>query len=108
MRLSGGGLTGQRDTITDFNWAEGDRIDLSGIDAIAGGSDDAFTFVTRFTKAAGQAMLVYNAAADFTALRLDVDGDGRIDLEIVINGNQTSGVPVITGDEPTSQGGWIL
>lgn len=107
VRMSGGGLAAQRDTITDFDWANGDRIDLRDIDAVTGGLDHAFTVVTKFTKAAGQAMLVYNATADTTSLRLDIDGDGKIDLDIVINGNQTA-MPILTGGEPSTAGGWLL
>jgi len=87
LGLSGSGIAVQRDTILDFSLADGDRIDISGIDAIAGGNDDAFSFVDKFTKQAGQAMLFYNATADTTSLRLDIDGDGKIDHEIVINGH---------------------
>lgn len=107
VRLSGGGLTAERDTILDFDFAAGDRIDISAIDAIAGGGDDAFTLVSRFTKQAGQAMLVYNATADTTSLRLDIDGDGKIDLEIAINGNQLA-TPVLNLGSPASAGGWLL
>ena len=91
LRMSGLGETMSRDRILDFSLADGDRIDLSGIDAIAGGADDAFTVVAAFNKQAGQATLTWNGATDVTVLRLDVDGDGRPDHEVTINGHLTAG-----------------
>jgi hypothetical protein len=44
------------DLIQDFNPEEGDTLDLSGVDAVAGGEEDAFTFI-------GNAAF---AVADFT------------------------------------------
>jgi serralysin len=62
-----------------------DLIDLSRIDARAGTpEDDAFVFVDRFTGAAGEAVLLQFAGSTF--VRLDVNGDGRSDLEIEIDG----------------------
>ena len=47
-----------RDTIVDFNAGNAntavDKIDLSAIDAIPGGADDAFQFVSGGFSAAGQ------------------------------------------------------
>ncbi len=82
---AGGAL--HRDYILDFSIADGDRIDLSAVDAdidLAG--DQAFTLVERFTKTAGQVVLIYNAASDATSVRLDVDGDGKMDHEIIVSG----------------------
>src|SRR5262249_17853031 len=44
------------DQITDFSQASGDKIDVSGIDAITGGTDDAFTFIgnAAFSGVAGE------------------------------------------------------
>ena len=85
------------DKITDFNWADGDYIDLSRIDAnttLAG--DQAFSFVGSFTKQAGQATLTYDAASNTSTFRADIDGDGIADFVLQINGQQN-----------TSQG-WVL
>ena len=95
------------DTILDLNFAAGDRIDLSGIDAnsaLAG--DQAFVFVGVFTSVAGQATLAYSASANTTTLTLDVDGDGRGDYQLIMNGNQSG----TTGDLSTGvgDGGWVL
>lgn len=51
-----------RDTIADFDRAEGDRIDLRGIDAVAGGVNNAFTYIglNGFSGAAGELRVVAN------------------------------------------------
>jgi Ca2+-binding RTX toxin-like protein len=99
LRFSMLGETLQRDTIFDFNPDDGDVIDLSAIDADATtiGQFEAFTWAARFTKVAGQAVLAWNATANTTTLKLDVDGDGRSDHEIVIHGHWTQ-----------QDDGWIL
>jgi subtilisin family serine protease len=75
---AGSGL--QRDLITDFSRAEGDRIDLS---AIAG--DLAFAFIgdASFGRVARQ----LRVAGGF--VQADVNGDARIDMEIAIQGVST-------------------
>ena len=85
------------DRITDFSWTDGDYIDLSGIDAnsaLAG--DQAFSFVTAFSKQAGQATLTYDATTNTTTFSGDVNGDGVADF-----------VLQITGQQDTSHG-WML
>ena len=77
------------DRITDFSWADGDYIDLSAIDAnsaLAG--DQAFSFVTAFSKQAGQATLTYDAATNTTTFSGDVNGDGVADFVLQITGQQ--------------------
>ena len=85
------------DLITDFIRADGDYIDLSALDAnsmLAG--DQAFSFVTAFSKQAGQATLAYNATTNTTTFSADVNGDGVADF-----------VLQITGQQDTAQG-WVL
>ena len=68
-----------QDRITAF--AVGDKIDLSPIDAIAGGADDAFTFIgtnVAFTNAAGQLRTIDVAGNVF--VQGDLDGDGIADF----------------------------
>ncbi|MEZ5713527.1 MAG: type I secretion C-terminal target domain-containing protein [Sphingobium sp.] len=77
-------VKGAQDFITDFNAAEGDRIDLSGVDAIAGGSDDAFTMVSAFTGVAGELTTVYNANVNATFVYGDTDGDGAADFAFTL------------------------
>jgi Ca2+-binding RTX toxin-like protein len=85
----------ETDQIYDFSTAEGDIIDLSGLDAIAGGADDAFTLVSGFTKHAGEMTLTF--AGGITTLKLDITGDGKVDYQMKINGD-------VTGDSA----GWLL
>lgn len=66
-----------------------DSIDLSAIDAdthTAG--DQAFHLVSSFSHTAGEAMLSYDAGTDTTTLELDVNGDGKADGKIHINGDE--------------------
>ena len=73
-----------RDVITDFSALQGDKIDLSGIDAISstGTINEAFNFIgaAAFTSAAGQ--LRYEAGVIYG----DVDGNGASDFEIALTG----------------------
>lgn len=79
FRFADGDISGARaraDLIGDFSRAEGDQIDLAGIDAnpdVAG--DQAFTFIGRdaFTGTAGE--LRYAFIAGETVLSTDLDGD---------------------------------
>lgn len=70
-------------TITDFG--KGDVIDLSGIDAIVGGRDDAFRFVTggAFTGQAGQLLAV--ATANGYVIAGDMNGDRVADFTLTLN-----------------------
>ena len=72
---------GQRDRINDFSQGV-DTIDISGIDAIDGGGDDAFTFIglSDFSGAAGE--VNYRFAPSRTIVEGDVDGDGVADFNI--------------------------
>ncbi|MFS2013598.1 calcium-binding protein [Azospirillum sp. CT11-132] len=65
--------------------AEGDRIDLSEIDAITGTTDnDAFTFIgTAGFSAAGQ--LRYQASGAVTLIEGDVNGDRTADFRVQVN-----------------------
>ncbi|MDQ0463476.1 Ca2+-binding RTX toxin-like protein [Caulobacter ginsengisoli] len=84
------------DTVNDLIAGQGDRLDLSAIDAdISTGGDDAFHLVGGFTHHAGEMTLSF--AAGVTTLQLDVNGDGRADYRMTIAGN-------VTGDS----GGWLL
>lgn len=77
---------GGRDTIFDFSIAQGDRIDLRGIDANTGlAGDQAFAFVgtTAFSGTAGE--LRYQITAGDTFVYGDVNGDGRADFAIMLD-----------------------
>jgi Ca2+-binding RTX toxin-like protein len=76
----GVGFAGQ-DRIFGFSSADGDKINLSGIDANATtASDDDFQFVAEFTNSSGQALIEARGAAFIVAL--NVTGDGLRDGEI--------------------------
>ena len=72
---------GLRDVVTDFRAAQVDRIDLSAVDAVAGGGDDIFTYIgaAAFT-AAGQLRF------ENGILSGEVTGDGVADFEIQLSG----------------------
>ena len=83
------GATLETDQIYDFNAAEGDIMDFSG--AYAG----TVTEVASFGKNAGEMTVTF--AAGITTVRLDINGDGKVDYQVKINGD-------VTGDT----GGWLL
>jgi hypothetical protein len=76
------------DLIADFEIGT-DHINLSQIDAMAGGADNAFGFVAAFTGQAGQATLTYLADGDRTIFQGDVNGDGLADFVLAVNGHLT-------------------
>jgi len=90
FRFADGDMPGKSshdsDVIRDFSFADGDRIDLSAIDAIAGGSDDAFRFIGTepFSGSAGE--LRYTVLSNHLLLSADVTGDGLVDFAIRIDG----------------------
>jgi serralysin len=82
-----GDLSGDR--INDLEAS--DTIDLSRIDAnslLRG--NQAFTFVDEFSRTAGEARLTYDSVKDLTRLALDTDGNGRADMNLYMDGDQTS------------------
>lgn len=81
----------RKDVITDFVSGV-DKIDLSGIDAVVGGSDNAFRFINTgaFTSVAGQ--LRWNVATH--TLQGDTNGNGVVDVEIQLTGVTS----VVSGD----------
>lgn len=75
----------ERDRITDFS-VNNDIIDLSNIDAIAGGSDDAFVFMGEGAfDGAGQIRIIYTGGGN-TIIRGNIDNDPGADFEIALNG----------------------
>jgi len=81
-----------RDVITGFSQVDGDRIDLSRIDAsTAVVGDQAFTFIgtSLYTGAAGQ--LRYSQTGSATVVAGDVNGDGVSDFHIEVSGTVALG-----------------
>ena len=77
------------DRILDF--AAGDVLDLSAIDANSGATgDQAFVKVATFSGVAGQLTLAFDAGANTTTLRGDTDGNGVADFSILFSGDVTA------------------
>ncbi|WP_421580909.1 calcium-binding protein [Shinella sp. M31] len=84
-----------RDTIFDFSQTQGDRIDLSGVDAISATSkNDAFAFIGSkgFSGKAGE--LRFDKKAAGTYVYGDVDGNGKADFAIELG----SAIALLKGD----------
>jgi Ca2+-binding RTX toxin-like protein len=83
------------DVIHDFSHAQGDRIDLSAIDATTGtAGNQAFTFIgtALYTGVAGQ--LRYHSDGAVTTIAGDVNGDGVSDFHIQLTGS----IGIVAGD----------
>lgn len=78
-----------RDVITDFKPGQNDLIDFSAMDANSGTEeDDAFVFIgtDEFSGAAGE--LRYQINNKTTMIAGDVDGDGKADFKIDLDGQK--------------------
>jgi serralysin len=78
------------DSIGDFSQAEGDRIDLSAMDAAvltAGQQDFAFIGKAAFSGKAGELQTI--VANGNTYVQGDLNGDKLIDFVIVLDGKMT-------------------
>lgn len=96
----------QSDVIVDLDFSEGDRVDVSAVDANLNlDGDQDFLLVSTFSRQAGEAKLSYVAASDYTLLQLDVDGDGKADYQFKIDGEHMDGV-ILSGPSDTG-GGWL-
>jgi len=83
LAVSDSAVGGNRDLIRDFSRVQGDRIDLSGIDANANlAGDQAFTFIggAAFGRSAGQSRFSGGL------LQIDINGDGRSDMDVAVQG----------------------
>ena len=77
-----------RDTITDFSSAQGDRIDLSGIDARANSAGiDVFDFIGAAAFQSGvEGQLQVIRAGSGWLVRGEVNGDGEADFSVFVAG----------------------
>jgi Ca2+-binding RTX toxin-like protein len=73
------------DQILDFTRTAGDLIDLSGIDAIAGGADDPFSFLAggAFDSTAGRVISI-SLGGGLYRVEGDIDGNNIADFAIVV------------------------
>ncbi|WP_225008186.1 calcium-binding protein [Novosphingobium percolationis] len=78
------------DRITDFSRAQGDKIDLSGIDAISGGLDNAFGIGSKFTGHAGE--LIVQKMSGYYLVSGDVNGDKSADFAFQVVSSTALGV----------------
>jgi Ca2+-binding RTX toxin-like protein len=73
-----------RDLVQDFSRAESDRIDLSAIDAISGGPNDAFKFIDKAEfSAPGQVR--FFAEGTHTIVEINNSGAGGAEMQIELN-----------------------
>ncbi|MFD1331941.1 calcium-binding protein [Methylopila musalis] len=79
-------MSSGRDTIYDFKRSDGDRIDLSAIDAsISGSGNQAFTFIGTGAFASGtQGQLSYRAYGGYVIVQGDINGDRIGDFSIQV------------------------
>lgn len=80
------GIGADRDLIKDFSVGN-DIIDLSAIDAIPGGSDDAFTFLGLAAAFTGAGQVRYEISdGGNTTIRINLDDDLQAEMEIGLTG----------------------
>ncbi|WP_372053340.1 type I secretion C-terminal target domain-containing protein (plasmid) [Tistrella mobilis] len=85
LRSDSGTLSANRDRITDFNAAEGDRIDLSAVDAdlnLTGNQAYRFIGTSAFSHTAGE--LRYTVLGTGYLIQADSDGNGAVDFSILL------------------------
>ncbi|MGL4962774.1 MAG: calcium-binding protein [Inquilinus sp.] len=92
----GDSVTGANaDRITDFSHAQGDRIDLSAIDADTGvAGDQAFTFIGNALYSGIAGELRYHSDGVVTTVAGDINGDKVSDFHIQLTG----AIGVVAGD----------
>ena len=75
------------DIIFDFNSAEGDRIDLSDIDAKKGSGNQAFKFIgaAKFHHKLGELQAKYDVSTGVASVSADTNGDGKADIQIEVH-----------------------
>ena len=92
-RLSDFGPSGAPDRLQDFSASQGDRIDLSGIDADSTqAGDQGFAFLGReaFTGRAGQ-LRYETAPGGMLRVSGDLNGDGAAELQFLVRASALTG-----------------
>jgi Ca2+-binding RTX toxin-like protein len=80
------GKASGRDTILDFDRAEGDVIDLSAIDAKKGGGDNRFSFIKKADFDDHKGELRFDAKKGGALVQGDTNGDGKADFTLFVAG----------------------
>jgi len=75
-----------RDTILDFDRAEGDIIDLSAIDARKGGGDNRFSFIKKAEFGGDKGELRFDTKKGGALIEGDTNGDGKADFALFVQG----------------------
>ncbi len=79
--------TAGRDTISDFSAAEGDRLDLTALDANpARSGDQRFDFIGTRAFDGKDGQVRWEASGGDVRVEADIDGDGDADLAILVTG----------------------
>jgi len=82
------------DLVTDFSSAQGDKFDLSAIDANANvAGDQAFVLTSAFTGNAGE-LIVTNTGINSYVFSVDTNGDSVADFSVNFN----SAAPLVAND----------
>lgn len=91
---------GQSDRIMDFSHANGDRIDLSLMDARlgAGGVNDTFQFVNGPSAQSGRVWLGNVSADGVQSVFMNIDADAAADIEIFVFLADNGDPPLVASD----------
>lgn len=100
----GDSLLAGQDTIFDFAGGGipgGDRIDLSAIDAVPGGRDNAFTFINSaaFSGVAGQLRFDTTTSPGYTLVQGDTNGDGVADFQMQLQWSDLSSQIILNAQD---------
>jgi Ca2+-binding RTX toxin-like protein len=91
-----GNTAATADCILDFSRAQGDKIDLTGIDAnVKASGDQAFTLHASGTDYVAGALWL-SSNGNFTVVNMDTDGDGKADYLIHVTSQTAS--PLVASD----------
>lgn len=83
-------VAGGTDRVADFQ-SGSDKLNFRELfNNPATPQDDQIAFVSAFTKVAGQAVLSYDAATNTSTFKFDLNGDGKSDFALLINGQSVA------------------
>ena len=98
-----------RDTILDFDGAEGDTIDLSAIDAKKGKGNQDFDFIRKQGFSGDKGELRFKVKNGDALVQGDTDGDRKVNFEILVAGvTKLTGADSICDDDPPARGDGLM